>query len=114
MNEKQKQDKKREKKLKREERIKKQKLLQKEALSKETKENTIRERLQYQTRQRKTPIVNNGDTALERNIKILEEQMAQHEALQQFREDNKEKSQDLFDDIQNKQSIYAEQCKEDS
>jgi hypothetical protein len=106
MNNNQKNDKKREKKLKREKRIKRQKLLQRESLMNETKETHTREKMQYQTRQRQTPVVNSGDSILERNMKILEAALADKEALEKFREDMKGKS---LEEIKNQQKEYMEQ-----
>lgn len=106
MNDNQKDSKKREKKLKREKRIKRQKLLQRESLMNETKEVHIREKMQYQTRQRQTPVVNSEDSILERNMKILEAAMADKEALEQFREEMKTKS---LEEIKDQHKEYMEQ-----
>jgi hypothetical protein len=106
MNNNQKDNKKREKKVKREKRIKKQKLLQRESLMNETKEVQTREKMQYQTRQRQTPVVNSGDSILERNMKVLEAALADKEALEQFREEMKGKSLEEIKDLQRE---YVEQ-----
>lgn len=110
MNNNQKNNKKREKKIKREKRIKRQKLLQRESLMNETKQAHIREKMQYQTRQRQTPVVNSGDSILERNMKVLEASMAEQEALEQFREEMKGKS---LEEIKNQQKEYMEQYDND-
>ena len=76
-------------KIKRQKRVYKQKLIQRQSKQKDDKEKATRELLQYQTRQRQTPIVNPDDSILERNIKVLEKAMAEHEALLKFREEHK-------------------------
>ena len=94
-------------KRKRQQRVRKQKLLQQEKLRQETKEKNTRERLQYLTRQRQTPIVNPDDSILERNIKVLEQAMAEHEALQKFREENKDAPANMVEEAKKDQAEYA-------
>ncbi len=77
-------------KKKREERVRRQKLLQSEQRMKDNKEQAVRDRLQYLTRQRQTPIVRPEDSVLERNLKMLESAIAEHQTLIDFREENKE------------------------
>lgn len=97
---------------KREKRVRKQVLKRRNALREEAKNEKVRERLAYLTRIRPTPIVNKDDSTLVRNHKVLDQMLAEHEALIKFREENKDKADDMVEDAKQQQSEYMKHFKE--
>lgn len=68
-------------KKKREQRVKEEKKISKQIKIKKDKEENLREKLQYQTRPKQTPIVNQDNAILEENVRILQQAIAEHEDL---------------------------------
>jgi hypothetical protein len=77
---------------KRDERVRKEKIAQRKQLIKQQKLQNEMGKLQQQARPKMIPIVNKDDNVLERNIKVLEVALAEHEALQKTREENQGKA----------------------
>jgi hypothetical protein len=102
---------KKDKKADRAKKVKAKILKKRTSLRKNTKEQSVKEQLLYKTRQRKTPIVNPTDSALLRNNKVLQEMMAEYEALLLFREENKDKSEEMFQKMQEENTQLAKDFK---
>lgn len=93
---------------KRSERVKEKMQRQEKARVKLRQEKAAHERFAYQTRKKQTPIINKDDSALVRNNKKLLEMAADHEALLKFREDNKDKIDEHYANLEKEHTEIAE------
>lgn len=69
-------------------------------------------RFPYLVHKRATPTVKDTDDPLVRNNKVLQEMLAEHEALLAYREEHREENKAMFDLIKEEQKQIAKQMEE--